>query len=51
MASVHSMVTILAFIGLEHVMVGAQIFVRILKRGRGSLKAKTYSPGEDKYAC
>ena len=37
MASVHTMVTFQAFKGLEHGIVGAQFFVCIPKRGRGSL--------------
>ena len=56
MSSVHTTVTVLAFNGFEHGMVGTCFFVRIPKWGRGSLKdvysslrqVKTLIPGEDK---
>ena len=52
MVSVHAMVTAQAFNGLEHGMVGAQFFVRILKiveRRERLFGANVYLPVEDKY--
>ena len=50
-ASVHTTATFQAFNGLEHGMVGAWFFVRIPKRGRGSLcPALKGIPGTDRHA-